>query len=67
MRKIAFALILATATGCESVSVATDNVSVCNVDPVYLTDEEAAALRPETLLTIDGNNAVLLEEGCVED
>ena len=59
-------MILAFVTGCAGVSTTVKGSSVCDIDPVYTNAEERAALRPKTLETIDGNNAVLQDEGCVE-
>lgn len=56
---IVFALTLSFVSAC-----ATGSTVECPFDPVYTNAEERAALRPQTLLTIDTNNAVWLELGC---
>ena len=60
-------MILAFVTGCASVSTTVEGSSVCDIDPVYTNAEERAALRPKTLAAIEGNNAVLLDNDCVEE
>lgn len=61
---IACGLILSSVTGCATASGPSSSTYCTLYQPVYTTDAEYEALRPETQLTIDGNNAVWLDQGC---
>lgn len=67
MSRIVCVLILGLLTGCATVSTTVEGSAVCLIDPVYTNQEERAALRPKTLETIQANNAILLDNDCVED